>query len=95
MGMGTLIVELETSLILYHQISSVPTAINFFASTADRFVTPVRNTKDKIANSYGGKYIDACISHSLKTVNGRVSGDLLGKYTCYHVKGPSTVDLFM
>ena len=28
-------------------------------------------------------------------MNGRASGDLLGKYTCYNVKGSSTVDLFI
>ena len=65
----------------------------FFVSNADRFVPPVRNTKDKIVNSYGRKVIDTCISHSIKIVNGRASGDLLGKYTCYNVKGSSTVDL--
>ena len=67
----------------------------FFISNADRFVPPVRNTKDKIVNSYGRKHIDTCISHNLKIVNGRASGDLLGKYTCYNVKGSSTVDLFI
>ena len=28
-------------------------------------------------------------------MNGRASGDLLGKYTCYNVKGSSTVDLLI
>ena len=65
----------------------------FFISNADRFAPPVRNTKDKIVNSYGRKLIDTCISHNLKIVNGRASGDLLGKYTCYNVKDSSTVDL--
>ena len=67
----------------------------FFKSNADRFVPPVRNTKDKIVNSYGRKLTDTCISHNLKIVNGRASGDLLGKYTCYNMKGSSTVDLFI
>ena len=58
----------------------------FFVSNADKFVPPVRNTKDKIVNSYGRKLTDTCISHNLKTVNGRASGDLLGKYTCYNEK---------
>ena len=53
----------------------------FSVSYADRFVPSVRNTKDKIVDSYGRKLIDTCISHNLNTVNGRASGDLLGKYT--------------
>ena len=36
----------------------------FFISNADRFVPPVRNTKDKIVNSYGRKRIDTCVSHN-------------------------------
>ena len=28
-------------------------------------------------------------------MNGRASGNLLGKYTCYNVKGSGTVDLFI
>ena len=80
------IAGLETYLILYPQNSSIPSAVNFFGSNADRFVPPVRNTKDTIVNSYGRKLIDTCISHNLTIVNGRVSGDLLGKYTSYHVK---------
>ena len=67
----------------------------FFVCNADRLVPPVRNTKDKIVNSYGRKLIDTCISHNLKTVNGRASGDLLGKYTCYNVKSSNTVDFFI
>ena len=90
---------------IYSRIGNLPDFIppdqlnsqrdEFFISNADRFVPPVRNTKDKIVNSYGRKLIDTCISHNLKIVNGRASGYLLGKYTCYNVKGSSTVDLFI
>ena len=67
----------------------------FFVSNADRFVPPVRNAKDKIVSSYVRKLIDTCISHNLKIVNVTASGNLICKYTCYNVKGLSTVDLFI
>ena len=89
--MGTSIVGLETSLTLYPQISSIPTAMIFFVSNADRFVPLVRNTKDKIVNRYDIRLHFP----QFKDCEWQSKWDLLGKYTCYNVKGSSTVDLFI
>ena len=47
---------------------------------------------DQGFNSYGPKFIDLCKTVPLRILNGRVLGDLFGKYTCFTPRGNSTVD---
>ena len=50
-----------------------------------------RYIQDKNTNT-SGKHPDLCMINNLKILNGRKIGDLVGKYTCYHYNGSSTVD---
>ena len=52
----------------------------------------VRNNSDLTKNSYGTWLTDLCISTKLCILNGRCTGDLSGKFTCYHPNGESVVD---
>ena len=54
--------------------------------------TRCRNNMDQGFNSYGPKFIDLCKTLPLRIINGRVLGDLFGKYTCFTPRGNSTVD---
>ena len=58
----------------------------------DTVETRCRNNMDKGFNSYGPKLIDLCKTVPLRILNGRVLGDLFGKYTCFTPRGNSTVD---
>ena len=51
-----------------------------------------RYIHDKNTNISGKHLADLCMINNLKILNGRKSGDLLGKYTCHHYNGSSTVD---
>ena len=53
-----------------------------------------RISKDKHINPYGSKFIQTCVSHNLRTANGRISDDNLGQMTCYNYEGASVVDYF-
>ncbi len=55
-------------------------------------VAPTRRNSDIIINNYGRWLIDTCIASNLCILNGRTTGDLLGKFTCYKTIGQSTVD---
>ena len=58
----------------------------------DTVETRCRNNMDQGFNSYGPKFIDLCKTVPLRILNGRVLGDLFGKYTCFTPRGNSTVD---
>ena len=51
-----------------------------------------RYIQDKNVNTNGKHLADLCMINNLKILNGRNIGDLVGKYTCYHYNGSSTVD---
>lgn len=52
----------------------------------------LRKSQDTKIDSRGKSLIDLCISHQLRLLNGRIIGDLFGKYTCYKPVGASVVD---
>ena len=58
----------------------------------DTEATFVRNSFDKVVNSYGRKFLDICKSVPLRILNGRKLGDLLGNFTCQNPRGSSVVD---
>ena len=47
---------------------------------------------DQSVNRYGRSLVNLCISNKLSILNGRVKGDLLGKFTCYQPNRASIVD---
>jgi exonuclease III len=51
-----------------------------------------RVNQDVIVNVHGRQLVQLCKSTGLRICNGRVMGDLLGRYTCYQHKGSSVVD---
>ena len=51
-----------------------------------------RYIQDKNTNTNGEHLADLCMIINLKILNGRKIGDLVGKYTCDHYNGSSTVD---
>lgn len=53
---------------------------------------PKRNNSDISVNKQGERILDLCISHGLRILNGRTSGDFTGKLSCYQHNGSSTVD---
>ena len=53
---------------------------------------PKRNSQDDAVNPRGNDLLDMCRSLDLNIVNGRKTGDLFGKYTCFQWNGNSLVD---
>ena len=52
-----------------------------------------RNSEDmKVINKRGNEFLDICRINDLTIANGRVMGDIFGKYTCHQVRGSSVVD---
>ena len=52
-----------------------------------------RNSEDmKLINKRGKDFLDLCRIHDLTIANGRVMGDIFGKYTCHQKRGSSVVD---
>jgi exonuclease III len=51
-----------------------------------------RCSQDKNNNSQGTKLLDLCIGNKMRILNGRILGDLEGKYTCHRPSGSSVVD---
>ena len=51
-----------------------------------------RSNQDQHKNSYGEKFIELAVTSKMKILNGRILGDLLGKYTYIGYNGISTVD---
>ena len=76
---------------------------DFIEKDADDFLTiqntynrdtdcPKRNNTDYTINKVGREILRLCIGNRLRILNGRLTGDLDGKYTCYQTNGASTVD---
>ena len=55
----------------------------------------LRNAEDLKDNSYKRPFLDMIINNGLTILNGRTTGDMLGKYTCLRPSGSSTVDYFI
>ena len=51
-----------------------------------------RACMDKGSNTYGPKLVNLCTMSNMMILNGRLSGDSLGKYTCCMPNGQSVVD---
>ena len=51
-----------------------------------------RNSFDNELNSHGKRLLEICNSADLRILNGRVSGDSLGRVTFHGKKGVSVVD---
>ena len=58
----------------------------------DTIGTYPRNNMDPGTNSYGSKFLELCKTVPLRILNGRMFGDLFGKFTCYRPQGSSCVD---
>ena len=56
---------------------------------------PKRNSQDNAINSRGNDLLDMCRSLDLNIINGRKTGDLFGKYTCFKWNGNSLVDYLL
>ncbi|CAG2193283.1 unnamed protein product [Mytilus edulis] len=54
-----------------------------------------RQSSDTTIDSRGKSLLDLCILNQLRILNGRVLGDVFGKYTCYTPNGSSVVDYVM
>ena len=54
-----------------------------------------RNSMDGLIQKNGRKCINACVDNNMCILNGRMLGDLRGKFTCFSEKGSSVVDYFM
>jgi len=59
--------------------------------TTDDFEMP-RNNKDNIYNSFGHTLLELCCAHGIHILNGRVTGDPDGEFTCITHNGASLVD---
>ncbi|CAG2188671.1 unnamed protein product [Mytilus edulis] len=54
-----------------------------------------RKSKDSSINTRGRQLLSLCISSSLRILNGRLMGDLMGAHTCFQPLGSSVVDYFL
>jgi len=54
-----------------------------------------RNSFDNVLNSHGKKLLEICKTFDLRIVNGRVSGDTLGRPTFHGTNGTSVIDYFI
>ena len=54
-----------------------------------------RNTEDTNINAYKRPFLDITMNNGLTILNGRTTGDMLGKYTCIRPSGSSVVDYFI
>ena len=52
----------------------------------------LRQSRDTKVDFRGTNLLDMCISQQLRLLNGRIIGDLFGKYTCYKPVDASVVD---
>lgn len=48
-----------------------------------------------VVNQSGRWLIDRCVDNQLYILNGRILGDLTGRYTCHTPRGSGTVDYFI
>ena len=63
--------------------------LQFLTNNTDLISNPDSETFTKLhslhqsVNRYGRSLVNLCISNKLNILNGRVKGDLSGKFTCY------------
>ena len=53
----------------------------------------IRNSRDKVVNTWGRKLLEICDNHNMCIVNGRTVGDFQGKFTFYSTLGNSVYDV--
>ena len=51
-----------------------------------------RNSYDNKLDTRGKQLLEFCVTTKMRILNGRVIGDLFGKYTCHKPTGSSVVD---
>ena len=51
-----------------------------------------RNSYDNKLDARGRPLLELCVTTKMRILNGRVIGDLFGKYTCHKPTGSSVVD---
>ena len=56
---------------------------------------PPRNSEDKKVNPRGRELLDICRVHDLLIANGRVTGDIFGKYTSHQYNGSALNDYLL
>jgi len=55
-----------------------------------------RNLDNRVTDVHGKKLLELCKSTGLRILNGRIMGDLTGKFTCYNYVGsPSVIDYIL
>ncbi len=60
---------------------------------ADNVIEPIsRFNNDMVVNEYGKQLVQFCKNTDMLIMNGRMEGDIPGKYTFYNKNGSSTVD---
>ena len=55
----------------------------------------LRNSEDENKNPRGNELLDVCKLNDMLIINGRKTGDLIGKYTCHNWNGSSLVDYLL
>ena len=53
---------------------------------------PSRNSEDVVTNSRGRKMFNLMTKHDLLLTNGKICGDMKGRYTCFQWNGASAID---
>ena len=69
--------------------SNIGNGCDFYTVDNDVFV---RKSEDRDVSARGNRILDLCIGSRLRIANGRVTGDVLGKFTCHKPSGSSVVD---
>lgn len=54
-----------------------------------------RRSMDKVIHKFGRRLVDLCNNFNIHILNGRILGDIQGKFTCYQPQGCSVVDYFI
>ena len=52
----------------------------------------LRNSEDKVCNERGKEFLDICKMNDFLILNGRMTGDIFGKFTSHNWNGSSVVD---
>ena len=63
-----------------------------FQDTTIHLSSKKLHSMDQTTNKYGRSLTNICISHNLRFLNGRMQGDMLGKFTRHKFNGASTTD---
>ena len=65
---------------------------NTLQTDSSSFTYTHRYIQNKNTNTNGKHLADLCLINNLKILSGRKIGNLVGKYTCHHYNGCSTLD---